>query len=118
MSNLSYNGYYARIEFDPDDLIFVGRIAGVNDGISFHADNANDLIAAFHEAVDDYIETCAKVGKSPDKPYSGKLMFRVDPEVHAQAALAAKLKGQSLNTWAASVLRDAAKSITGNAVAV
>jgi predicted HicB family RNase H-like nuclease len=118
MSNLTYKGYYARIEFDPDDLIFVGRIAGIDDVVSFHADNANDLIAAFHEAVNDYVAACTKIGKAPDKPYSGKLMFRVDPEIHADAALAAKLMGQSLNTWAASVLRDAAKSITGNAVAV
>lgn len=118
MSNLTYKGYYARVEFDPEDMIIVGRIARIDDVVSFHADNGNDLIAAFHEAVDDYIAACAKIGKAPDKPYSGKLMFRVDPEIHAQAALAAKLTGQSLNTWAANVLRDSAKSITGNAVAV
>ena len=115
---LSYNGYTAKIEFDADDRIFFGRLAGINDGIGFHADTVEDLIAAFQEAVDDYIETCAKIGKAPEKPYSGKLMFRVDPEVHAQAALAAKLKGQSLNAWAAGVLRDAAKATTGGAVAV
>ena len=118
MSNLTYKGYYARIEFDPGDMIFVGRIAGIDDIVSFHADNANALIAAFHEGVDDYIAACAKIGKSPDKPYSGKLMFRVDPEIHAQAALAAKLTGQSLNTWAANVLRESAKSVTGKAVEV
>ncbi len=118
MSNLFYKGYYARIEFDPDDVIFVGRLAGIHDVIGFHADNTEELVAAFHEAVDDYIETCAKIGKAPEKPYSGKLMFRVDPEVHAQAALAAKLKGQSLNAWAAGVLRDAAKATTGGAAAV
>ena len=118
MSNLFYKGYYARIEFDPDDVIFVGRIAGIHDVIGFHANNTKELIAAFHEAVDDYIETCAKIGTAPEKPYSGKLMFRVDPEVHAQAALAAKLKGQSLNAWAAGVLRDAAKATTEGAVAV
>jgi predicted HicB family RNase H-like nuclease len=118
MSNMSYKGYFARVEFDPDDLIFVGHIAGIHDIIGFHADNTAELVAAFHEAVDDYIETCAKIGKAPDRPYSGKLMFRVDPEVHAQAALAAKLKGQSLNAWAAGVLREAARATTGGAVAV
>ena len=115
---LSYNGYTAKIEFDADDHIFFGRLAGINDGIGFHADTVEDLIAAFQEAVDDYIETCAKIGKAPEKPYSGKLMFRVDPEVHAQASLAAKLKGPSLNAWAAGVLRDAAKTTTRGAVAV
>ncbi len=105
---LSYNGYQARIEFDADDRIFFGRIAGINDGIGFHADTVDELIAAFHEAVDDYVETCAKIGKRPEKPYSGKLMFRVDPEVHARAARAAMLAGKSLNSWAEGVLRAAA----------
>lgn len=105
---LSYKGYQARIEFDAEDRIFFGRIAGINDGIGFHADAVDELIAAFHEAVDDYVETCAKTGKRPDKPYSGKLMFRVDPEVHARAARAAMLAGKSLNAWAEGVLRAAA----------
>ena len=115
---LSYNGYNAKIEFDAGDRIFFGRLAGINDGVGFHADTVEALIAAFQEAVDDYIDTCAKTGKSPEKPYSGKLMFRVDPQIHAQAALAAKLKGQSLNTWAANVLRDAAQASAGYGVAI
>lgn len=46
------------------------------------------------------------------------ILFRIDSDVHASAALAAKLKGQSLNAWAAGVLRDAAKATTGGALAV
>ncbi|MEQ1530038.1 MAG: type II toxin-antitoxin system HicB family antitoxin [Methylococcales bacterium] len=80
---LSYNGCAAKIEFDANDRIFFGRLAGISDGIGFHADTVEDLIAAFQEAVEDYIKTCVKIGKAPEKPYSGKLMFRVDPEVHA-----------------------------------
>jgi predicted HicB family RNase H-like nuclease len=105
---LSYKGYKARVEFDADDRIFFGRVAGIEDGVGFHADTVDDLIAAFHEAVDDYLETCLKAGKQPDKPYSGKLMFRVSPELHAQAAIAAKLAGKSLNTWAQEALGKAA----------
>jgi predicted HicB family RNase H-like nuclease len=114
---LSYNGYSAKIEFDASDRIFFGRIAGIEDGIGFHADTVDGLIAAFEEAVDDYVETCAKIGKTPEKPYSGKLMFRVDPQLHAQAALAAKLKGQSLNTWATNALREAAQNAAGHGAA-
>ncbi|MEE4237252.1 MAG: type II toxin-antitoxin system HicB family antitoxin [Anderseniella sp.] len=109
MSNtMSYNGYTARIEYDDEDGIFFGRIAGISDGVGFHADTVEDLRAAFHEAVDDYIETCAKVGKDPQKAYSGKMMFRVDPEVHRKAALAAELAGKSLNQWAEEALEKAA----------
>ena len=63
---------------------------------------------AFHEAVEDYIETCARIGKEPKKTYSGKVMFRVSPEVHRKAALAAELSGKSLNQWAEEVLGRAA----------
>jgi predicted HicB family RNase H-like nuclease len=110
MNTMSYKGYAARIEYDAEDEIFFGKLAGITDSISFHADTVADLKAAFHEAVDDYIETCAKIGKDPQKPYSGKMMFRVDPEVHARAAKAAELSGNSLNQWAAEILAKAASN--------
>ena len=108
MNIMSYKGYAARIEYDAEDEIFFGKLAGITDGIGFHADTVADLKVSFHEAVDDYIETCAKIGKDPQRTYSGKMMFRVDPEVHAQAAKAAELSGKSLNQWAAEVLAKAA----------
>ena len=57
----------------------------------------------------DSIETCAKIGKEPQKTYSGQVMFRVSPEVHRKAALAAELSGKSLNQWAEEVLDRAAR---------
>lgn len=108
MNAMHYKGYAARIEFDAEDEIFAGHIAGINDVIGFHADNVADLKAAFHEAVDDYLATCAELGKQPQKPYSGRVMFRIDPQVHANAARAAELSGKSLNEWAGEVLAKAA----------
>lgn len=109
MSNaLTYQGYSARVEFDDEDGIFTGRIAGIRDGVGFHADTVEDLRAAFHEAVEDYLETCAAVGKDPQRAFSGQMMFRVKPEVHRKAALAAELSGKSLNQWAEEVLGKAA----------
>jgi predicted HicB family RNase H-like nuclease len=104
MNIMTYKGYAARIEFDAEDEIFFGRLAGIDDVIGFHADTVSELKTAFHESVDDYIETCRKIGKAPMKPYSGKMMFRVDPEIHARAAKAAELAGKSLNQWAEEVL--------------
>lgn len=107
-NTMTYKGYSARIEYDDEDGIMIGQIAGIRDGVGFHADNVEELKEAFHEAVDDYVETCAKIGKEPQKPYSGRVMFRVDPEVHRKAALAAELSGKSLNQWAEEVLNRAA----------
>ena len=100
MNVLSYNGYSARVEFDSEDKVFVGHIAAINDVVGFHGESVTELEDAFREAVDDYLATCRKAGKSPEKPYSGKVMFRVDPATHAKAALAAQLRGVSLNQWA------------------
>lgn len=106
---ISHKGYSATVGFDAEDRIFFGRIAGIADGVGFHADTVDGLIAAFEEAVEDYLEACARVGKNPDKPYSGKLMLRVAPSVHAQAALAARLTGKSLNQFGEEALRQVAE---------
>ncbi len=105
---MTHKGYSARIEYDDEDGIITGRIAGIRDGVGFHADTVEGLREAFREAVDDYIETCTKIGKEPQKAFSGQVMFRVDPEVHRKAALAAELSGKSLNQWAGEVLGKAA----------
>lgn len=106
---MSYKGYSARIAYDDDDALFVGHIAGIRDRVGFHADSVEGLRAAFQGAVEDYIETCAQMGKEPQKSYSGQVMFRVSPEVHRRAALAAELAGMSLNQWAEEVLDRAAR---------
>jgi predicted HicB family RNase H-like nuclease len=109
MNAMNYKGYTARIEYDGDDEIFFGQILGIRDFVSFHADSVAELKTAFEESVDDYVETCRKIGKEPNKPYSGKLMFRVNPELHASAARAASIEGKSLNQWAEEVLSEAVK---------
>lgn len=109
-STMTYKGQTARIEFDDRDNILVGRLAGISDVVSFHADNVADLRSAFEEAVDDYLETCARLGKAAQQPASGKLMLRVSPEVHSAALTAAELAGTSLNQWADKVLGEAAQA--------
>ena len=118
MTAISYKGHFANVEFDAEDEIFTGRLAGINDVVGFLAESVDELKAAFREAVDDYIETCAKVGKAPEKPYSGQIMVRVDPAVHAKAALAAQLAGKSLTKWTEERLREAAERDTAAVVGV
>jgi predicted HicB family RNase H-like nuclease len=107
MNTMTYKGYAARIEYSDEDGCFIGRIAGIKDVIGFHADCVKELREAFAEAVDDYIATCSKLNRSPQKPYSGRLILRIPPEVHARAATMADLHGKSLNQWAAEVLSKA-----------
>jgi len=46
------------------------------------------------------------MGTTSEKPYSGRVMFRVYPSTHASAALAAQLRGLSLNQWAEEALNN------------
>jgi len=107
MSTMTYKGYAARIEYSDEDGCFLGHIAGIKDVIGFHAESVKELRLAFEEAVDDYLSTCEKVGRAPQKPFLGKLMLRVPPEIHARAAMMAEAHGMSINQWAADVLSKA-----------
>ena len=112
MNTMTYKGQTARIDFDDADGIFIGRLVGISDVVGFHADNVRELRAAFEEAVDDYLETCAKIGKVPQKPANGKpmLMLRAPSGVHRTALIAAESAGTSLNQWVTKVLGEAARS--------
>ncbi len=105
---LKYKGYHGSTEYSLEDDCLHGRLLGISDIISYEGNSVKEIKAAFKEAVDDYIETCRKIGKPAQKPYSGKVMFRIDPKTHAKAALAAQMKGISLNQWAEEVLAKAA----------
>ena len=107
MNAMFYKGYSARIEFDDEDRIFVGHLAGIRDIVGFHGSSVDELEAAFHEAVDDYVAHCEKLGLPPNKPFSGRLLLRVPPEVHARASAAAQVAGISLNQWATQKLDQA-----------
>lgn len=105
---MTYKGYTARIEFDPRDDIFTGKIIGIADSITFHGETVQELRADFQAAIDHYTADCAAAGRRPLKAASGKLMLRVSPEVHARALATAKTAGKSLNQWAEEVLDNAA----------
>lgn len=108
MNTMAYRGYPARIEYSEADECFIGHIAGINDIVGFHGDSVDELRRAFEEAVDDYLETCERLGRPPQKPYSGRLMLRMPPEVHAAVARAAELQGKSINQWATEALAEQA----------
>ena len=103
-STMTYKGYTAIVGFSAEDECLVGHIAGINDVIGFHADSVEEIRKVFHETVDDYLATCAKIGREPNRPYSGKVTLRLPPGLHAQLALQAEANGSSLNSWLVSTL--------------
>lgn len=94
---MEYRGYHAKIEYDADDNIFVGKVVGITDSLNFHATEVNELTQMFHQSIDNYLEQCAKIGKAPDKEYSGTFNVRVSPELHRMASIEAAHEGTTLN---------------------
>lgn len=109
MNTMTYKGFTARVEFDERDNIFVGRILGICNIISFHGETVTELRAEFEHAINDYLADCKEQGMQPEKPASGKLLLRVTPEIHGRALVAAQAAGKSLNQWATEVLQRAAQ---------
>lgn len=72
-NTMSYEGYLSRIEFDPRDEIFVGKVLGVVDNITFHGATVSDLTNDFHNTFNHYLADCRSTGRQPEKPASGRL---------------------------------------------
>lgn len=96
---MKYKGYEAIVEFDDEAEIFHGEVINVRDVITFQGDNVGELKQAFHDSVDDYLAFCFERGEEPEKPFSGKFMIRINPDLHKTIAIKAKREGQSLNSW-------------------
>jgi predicted HicB family RNase H-like nuclease len=96
---LQYKGYYAEIHFSSEDEVFFGKLIGINDLVNFEADSVKALKTSFIEAVEDYLTTCKKLGKEPEKTYKGSFNVRIPSELHRQAALIAAIKNLTLNDF-------------------
>ena len=106
---MEYKGYMGHVEFDDENGIFHGEVVNMRDVVTFQGESVEDIRRAFRESIDDYLEFCAEKGESPDKPYSGKFVVRVEPELHKRVALYAKKERKSLNAWVNEVLEEAAE---------
>lgn len=101
---IEYNGYLAKIDVDEDARLFHGEVINLRDVITFEADCMDDLLQAFHDSVDDYLEFCDDRGEDPEKPFSGKFLLRLDKELHRKIYLRAQLEDKSINSWVSDAL--------------
>jgi len=101
---MKYKGYTGIVEFDEESRVLFGRVIGLRDVITFEGDSVAEVIQAFHDSVDVYVEFCAERGESPEKPYSGQFVLRLDPRLHRELANAAEEQTTSLNDLIEGVL--------------
>jgi len=89
----------ARLNQCDEAEIFHGEVIGIKDVVTFQGKTAKELKKAFKESVDDYLAFCKERGEAPDKPFTGKFVVRVSPELHRKIYLSAKLSNESINAW-------------------
>lgn len=95
---MNYKGYEAKIEFDDEARLFHGEVINLRDVITFEGECVDGLEQAFHDSVDDYLAFCAERSEEPEKPFSGKLILRLTPELHRKVTYYARRKNISVNS--------------------
>ena len=94
---LKYKEYYASIDISLEDGCLYGKVEFINDSIVFGASTIQELEDRFHTEVDEYLEFCAEIGKSPDKASTGTFNIRIGQQLHKKALIKSKQEGVSLN---------------------
>lgn len=96
---MKYKGYHGQVNYDEEAKLFHGEVVGLRDVITFQGTSVDELEKAFKDSIDEYLDFCKELGRSPEKPFSGKLILRLPPEIHERAAYEARCSGLSLNAW-------------------
>ena len=104
MDAMEYKGYRGVVRYSAEDHVLHGRILGIDDVVNFEGADVEELERAFHEAVDDYLALCEKLGRTPDREYSGRIPLRIDSALHRRVAIAADSEAKSVNSWIADAL--------------
>jgi predicted HicB family RNase H-like nuclease len=99
-----------KVDYDDEAGIFHGEVINTRDVITFQGKSVSELKKALRESVEDYLEFCRERGEEPDRPFSGKFVVRIPPEVHREAFLKAKSIGKSLNAWVKEVIEKTVES--------
>jgi predicted HicB family RNase H-like nuclease len=92
-----YKGYRGRAGYDADARMIHGEVLGARDMITFESETPGGLREAFKASVNDYLQFCESRGESPEKPFSGKFVMRISPELHRTLSMRAEQEGKSLN---------------------
>jgi predicted HicB family RNase H-like nuclease len=55
------------------------------------------------------IETCREIGKTPEKPFSGKIILEIPPDVYLAVSAAASRQRKSIDAWITEACRKMAE---------
>ncbi len=106
---IQHKDYYATVHFSSEDEVFYGKILGINDLVTFEGQSVKELKKSFKEAIEDYLETCKELNKTPEKTYKGSFNVRVSPQLHRETAFVALKTNVTLNDFVKSAIGFAIK---------
>ncbi len=96
---MKYKNYFGVVQYDDEARIFHGEVVNTRTVITFQGTTVDEIENAFHQSVDDYLDWCIERGKEPEKPFSGKFVLRISPELHNRLNIKAKICNTSLNSF-------------------
>jgi predicted HicB family RNase H-like nuclease len=94
---LKYKDYEGTAELNMTRRVCRGKILFINDLVTYEASQPSELQKEFEAAVDDYVATCADLGREPQKSLKGQFNVRIPQELHKASALRALTDSVSLN---------------------
>lgn len=110
MTTMTHDGYLAVIEYDQDLDSFFGKVVNLSTPFTFYGKTTEELRNEFARSLREYLTVCEERGIKPEKPFSGRITVRADPELHRDIARSAAASGMSLNAWVTETLREHAGS--------
>jgi predicted HicB family RNase H-like nuclease len=97
---MKYKGYLGKVEYDEHEKLLHGRVVNTRDVITFMGRTVEETQRALEDSVEVYLEVCKEKGVSPEKPYSGNLLVRIDLATHAKLIATAADEDTSVNELA------------------
>ena len=96
---LKYKGYSGYVTYDDEAKLFHGEVLDTKDVITFQGWSVDEIENAFRDSIDDYLAFCEERDEKPDKPFSGKFVIRMSPDLHHCIYIKAVREGKSINKW-------------------
>jgi len=106
-----YKEYIGSIETDLESLVLFGKLLFIDDVITFEAATLPELKVEFEAAVEDYLDTCATIGRDPQKTYKGSFNIRIGEDLHREAAKASYGANERLNEFCKTAIEQRVQNI-------
>ena len=107
MNRIEINGCRAVIYYDPKHDMFRGEFVNLSSRVVFSSRDIGGLLRQGEVALEDFLGRCRTDGTEPLKEYSGELILRIHPGLHAELAARAFASGKTVNQWLAEMIGQA-----------